>query len=177
MRRGKNGNEKHPNQLPAKNSDTEVFRFVLVVCGEEVRWENSFVWDRRVRQAHAVLPATNKLGRDRRCLGSIGKVSSFRHTTNRWLTYERFPVGRHPVRGSGNGLIFRMGMRWKQFHALDHCLRFVIVEPILTRLKAGDNRMPGLCRMLGSMLAWRTIAATDVPTLRTPTEVKPPTVL
>ena len=53
-------------------------------------------------------------------------------------------------------------------------LRFVIVEPIRTRLEAGNDRMPCFRRMLGRMLARRTVAATDVPTLRTPTEMKPP---
>jgi hypothetical protein len=68
-----------------------------------------------------------------------------------------------------------MRMRRKQLHTLDHPLLLVIVEPILTRLEAGDDRMPCRCRMLGCMLARRTVAATDVPTLRTPAEVKPPT--
>ena len=67
-----------------------------------------------------------------------------------------------------------MRMRWKQLHTLDHPLLLVIVEPILTRLEAGNDRMPCRCRMLGCMLARRTVTATDVPTLRTPAEMKPP---
>jgi hypothetical protein len=51
----------------------------------------------------------------------------------------------------------------------------VIVEPILTRLEAGNDRMPCRRRMLGCMLARRTVAASDVPALRTPAEMKPPT--
>src|SRR5579871_3155565 len=62
----------------------------------------------------------------------------------------------------------------KQLHTLDRSLLLVIVEPILTRLEAGDDRVPRFRRMLGRMLARRTVAATDVSTLRTPTEVKPP---
>ena len=67
-----------------------------------------------------------------------------------------------------------MRMWQKQLGTLDHLPRVVIVEPILTRLEAGNDRMPCCRRMLGRMLARRTVAATDVPTLRTPTEMKPP---
>jgi hypothetical protein len=66
-------------------------------------------------------------------------------------------------------------MRRKQFHTLDHPLLLVIVEPVLTRLKAGYDRMSRRRRMLGRMLTGRIVAAPDVPTLRTPTEMKPPT--
>ena len=66
-------------------------------------------------------------------------------------------------------------MRRKQLHALDHPLLLIIEEPILTWLKTGNDRMPCGRRMLGRMLARRTVAATDVPTLGTPTKMKPPT--
>ncbi len=66
-------------------------------------------------------------------------------------------------------------MRRKQLHALDHRGLVVIVEPILTWLEAGNDRMPGCSCVPGGMLARRAIAASDVPTLRTPTKVKPPT--
>ncbi len=63
----------------------------------------------------------------------------------------------------------------KQFHTLDHLLLLVIEEPVLTRLKAGYDRM--LCRlcMPGCMLTRRAVTASDVPTLRTPAEMEPPT--
>ena len=63
----------------------------------------------------------------------------------------------------------------KQFHTLDHFPLPVIEEPVLTRLKAGDDRMPCCRRVLRCVLTRRTVAASDVPTLRTPTEMKPPT--
>ena len=69
-----------------------------------------------------------------------------------------------------------MRMRRKQLFALDHPLLLVVVEPILARLEAGDDRVPGCRRMLGRMLAGRTVAASDVPTLRTPAEMKPPAI-
>jgi hypothetical protein len=67
----------------------------------------------------------------------------------------------------------RMRMWRKQLHTLNHPPLLVIVAPILTRLEAGNDRMPCCRRMLGRMLTRRTVAATDVPTLRTPTEMKP----
>ena len=71
-------------------------------------------------------------------------------------------------------------MRREQLRTFDHplllvILLFVIEEPILTGLEAGNDRMPCCRRMLGCMLARRTVTATDVPTLRTPAEMKPPT--
>jgi hypothetical protein len=37
------------DRFPAKNSDIEVLRFVLVAHGEEMSCEEAFVWNRRVR--------------------------------------------------------------------------------------------------------------------------------
>src|ERR1700688_740314 len=93
------------------------------------------------------------------------------------LVQERFPVRWHPACGSRSGLSLWMRMLRKQLHTLDrdHVLLFVIEEPILTRLEAGNDRMPGRCRMLGCMLARRTVAAPDVPAFLTPAEMKPPT--
>jgi hypothetical protein len=91
------------------------------------------------------------------------------------LVQERFPVGRYPSCGSRYGLTFGMRMRRKQLHALDHPPLLEVVEPILTRLETDDDRMPCRCRMLGCMLARRTVAATDAPALRAATEMKPPT--
>ena len=57
----------------------------------------------------------------------------------------------------------------------DHPLLLVIVEPVFARLETGDDRMPRRRRMLGCMLARRAVTAPDVPALRTPAEMKPPT--
>ena len=46
--------------FPAKNSYIEVLRFVLVAYDEEVRGEEAFVRNRRVRQIHAVPPVVDK---------------------------------------------------------------------------------------------------------------------
>ena len=68
-----------------------------------------------------------------------------------------------------------MRMRRKQAPALDDPLFLIIIKPILTRLEAGNDRMPGCRRMLGRMLARRAVAATDVSTFGTSAEMKPPT--
>jgi hypothetical protein len=94
---------------------------------------------------------------------------------NSILVQQRFPVGRHSSHRSRHGLILVMRMRRKQPHTLDRCPLLVIVEPILTRLEAGNDRMPRCRGMLGCMLARRTVAASDVPALRAPAEMKPPT--
>jgi hypothetical protein len=90
------------------------------------------------------------------------------------LVQERFPVGWHPSPRSRRGLTFRMCVRRKQRHTFDHPLLFVIVEPVLAGFEAGNDRMPRRCRMLGCMLVWGTVAAPDMPTLRTSAQVKPP---
>jgi hypothetical protein len=87
---------------------------------------------------------------------------------------QRFPIGRNSPCRSRCWLILRMRMRRKQLHTPDHVARLVIEEPILTRLEAGNDRMPCCRGMLGRMLARGTVAATDVPTAGTPTEMKPP---
>src|ERR1700722_7638540 len=87
---------------------------------------------------------------------------------------QRFPIGWNSPCRSRCWLILRMRMWPKQLPPLDHSPLLVVVEPILTRLEAGNDRMPCYRRMFGRMLARRTVAATDVPTLRTPTEMKPP---
>jgi hypothetical protein len=92
------------------------------------------------------------------------------------LVQERFPVGWDLSCGSRCGLTFGMLVRGKQLRTFDHPVLLVIEEPILTRLKAGDDRMPCCLRMLRCMLTRRTVAASDVPALGTSTEMKPPTV-
>src|SRR5579862_1085330 len=69
-----------------------------------------------------------------------------------------------------------MRMRGKQPCALNRLLLFIIEEPILAGLEAGDDRVSGCGRMFGRVLARRTVTTSDVPALRTPTEMKPPTV-
>ena len=62
-------------------------------------------------------------------------------TYNGQLVQQRFPVGGHPSYGSRCGLTFGMRVRRKQFHTFNHPPLLVIEEPVLTRLKAGYDRM------------------------------------
>jgi len=64
------------DQLPAKNPDIEVLRFALVAHGEEVSCEEASLWNRRVREIHAVPPVVDKSGCGRKCRWSKGSVSS-----------------------------------------------------------------------------------------------------
>jgi hypothetical protein len=48
------------DHFPAKNSDVEVLRFVLVAHREEVSCEEAFVRNRRVRPIHALPPVVDK---------------------------------------------------------------------------------------------------------------------
>src|ERR1700722_937391 len=93
----------------------------------------------------------------------------------RQLVQQRFPIGWNSPCRSRRWLIVRMRMWGRQLHTLDHLPLLVIEEPILSRLEAGNDQMTCCRRMLGRMLARRTVAATDVPALCTPTEMKPPT--
>src|SRR5271166_6475978 len=69
-----------------------------------------------------------------------------------------------------------MRMRRNQLRTVERLARLVTVEPILTRLEAGDDRMPRLCRVPGCMLARGAVTATDVSALRAPAEMKPPSI-
>ena len=62
----------------------------------------------------------------------------------------------------------------QQALALENAFPHVVVEPVLKRLKAGDDRMPVAFGMLARVLARRTVAASDIPALRTSTKLKPP---
>ena len=64
------------------------------------------------------------------------------------LVQERFPVAWHSLFGAGSGLIPGMRIRRNQLRTLNHLLLFVVVEPDFAWLKAGDDRMPRLFRML-----------------------------
>jgi hypothetical protein len=81
------------------------------------------------------------------------------------LVQEVFPVCGYSARGSRHGLFRRMRVRAGQGGAFEGFLRSVIVEPVLARLEAIDNRMAGGCVVLRRVLVWRSIAAADVTAL------------
>ena len=88
----------------------------------------------------------------------------------------RFPIGRDPAFGAGDGLAFGMGMWGRQLGALDHALGVKIVEPMLAGLEAGDDVMAGFLGVFCCVLIGGTVAAADVSALGAAAEVVPPTV-
>ena len=60
---------------------------------------------------------------------------------------ERLPVRWDFSRWAWCRLSRWMRMRRQQFYTLDHPFLAVVIEPILPRLEAGRNRMPGYARM------------------------------
>jgi hypothetical protein len=115
------------------------------------------------------------IGRTYRRYQGTGQISGARYTWVTDLVQQRVPISWDFSRRPWCWLIQGMRMRGKQLNALDHGALVIIVEPILTWLEAGNDRMPRFSCVPGRMLTRRAIAATDVPTLRTPTEMKPPT--
>jgi len=124
----------------------------LAVAGGRCRRESSNVtyfssarWDSFTAEAGPGGPAQTRGSAPQ---PSFQKTKRHGDTSNGRLVQERFPVGWHSACRSRYGLTFRMRVRRKQFHAFDHPLLLVIVEPVLTRLKAGYDGMPCRRRML-----------------------------
>jgi len=134
------------DHFPAENSDVEVLRFLVVLT----------VKKGGAKKPSCAIGASGRLMRCP-CCRSIRTRSETptvsrkrficRLLHNGPLVQERFPVGWHPSCGSRCGLISGMRVRWKQFHTFDHPLLLVVVEPVLARFKAGNDRMPCCRRM------------------------------
>src|SRR6266567_8109582 len=84
------------------------------------------------------------------------------------------PVPRYPSLGPGHPLVNRMVLRRRELRPLVGFLGVVAVEPVLIRLEAADERMPGGRGVRGRVLHRRGVAAADVPALRAPAQVHPP---
>ena len=137
--------------------------------------QNQFVVEHNLRTFLEKAVVVRDSGPGRRALPSAHLARSHPCKIDRRpLVQQRLPVGWYPSRRSRYGLTFRMRVRRRQFHTPDHPLLLVIEEPVLARLKAGYDRMPGCRRMLRCVLTRRTVTASDVPTFRTPAEMKPP---
>jgi hypothetical protein len=154
-----------------------VYREVAVsrVVGSAIVCSGPNVGDTQIKAATCAVQIRRCFKQD---LWHVGSRDDRVYSTNvrlRQLVQERFPVGWHSACGSRGGLTCGMRVRRKQFHTFDHPLLLVIKEPVLTRLEAGNDRMPCCRRMLGCMLTRRTVTASDVPALRAPAEMKPPT--
>jgi hypothetical protein len=90
---------------------------------------------------------------------------------------QALPICRDGPRWSGCGLIQRMANRGGELRSCEHLSRTVVVEPMLTRLKAHDDRMARGGVVLRGVLVWRSVAAADVPALRASAKMQPPCAL
>ncbi len=92
------------------------------------------------------------------------------------LVEEAFPVCGYPARRPRHRLTRRMRVRAGQLGTVKSFSRSIVVEPILPRLEAIDDRMAGFRAVLRRMLARRTVAAADVPAFGASAQVQPPSV-
>src|SRR5215469_145760 len=68
-----------------------------------------------------------------------------------------------------------MVFRWRQFGAVAvKLVGLEAPEPVLTRLEASDDRVPGRGGVGARVLGRRCVAAADVPALGAPPQVEPP---
>ena len=77
--------------------------------------------------------------------------------------------------GTGRGLFERMVLRRGKVRPFMEQLVGVAVEPVFTGLIRANPLMVLLASMPARVLSGRSIAATDVAALRTPTQMEPPT--
>lgn len=85
------------------------------------------------------------------------------------------PIRWYPPRRARNRLIFGMAFRCCEFGAVDVSLPLVVPKPSLTWLKALDHGVTNAVCVPCCVLGGRAVAASNVTTLRTAPEVKPPT--
>src|SRR5437588_10365065 len=88
--------------------------------------------------------------------------------------YVHPPVAWYPPLRPGHSLVDRVMLRRRERGPLVGLLGVVTVEPVLARLEAADERVPGLGRVRGRVLHGRGVTAADVPALRAPAQVYPP---
>lgn len=86
-----------------------------------------------------------------------------------------------PVRGDAAGrsrcrLPARVMRGLRQSRAFVKLLSPVVPEPVLPRLEALDDRVPGLPRMVRGVLGGRGVTTTDMSALRAAAQVQPPAI-
>jgi hypothetical protein len=85
------------------------------------------------------------------------------------------PIGRHAALRSRHGLLYRMVCGRSKRLRLEELVSAVVVEPVFARLEARNDGVLGLVGVRRRMLRRRVVTASDVATLRTATQVEPPT--
>src|SRR5215472_8261168 len=86
----------------------------------------------------------------------------------------RPPVGRHSSGRAWHRLGGRTVLRWRQGGPVVKLVGLEAPEPVLTRLEASDDRVPGRGGVGARVLGRRRVAAADVPALGAPPQVEPP---
>jgi hypothetical protein len=84
------------------------------------------------------------------------------------------PVRRDPPLRSRHWLVDRMLSRRGKRGTSNELFAAVVIKPILARLKAGDNRMARLVRVVCGVLRGGIIAAPDVAASGAATQMQPP---
>src|SRR5579871_1524988 len=87
----------------------------------------------------------------------------------------RLPIIRHLPSRARHRLILRVPPWFGESLATDHFVGPIVIKPRFSRFETSQDRVLGRMKVLGRMLAWRSVAAADMPTLGTTPQVKPPT--
>src|SRR5580698_6418539 len=86
------------------------------------------------------------------------------------------PVSRHPSFGPRNWLAHRMVQWTGERRPIEGLVCAEVPEPVLTWLETSNHHVSRMPSVRRRVLRRRAVAASDVATLRTPAQVKPPTV-
>ena len=132
--------------------------------------------DRCGRAAHPRLPdLASSSSSTCRCSSSrsgSGATGSEAEPQLRWLSQSG---GTRPA-GPGTGWSGRMLVWRGELRSLRELVGHEVVEPVLVRLEAPNDRVLLVDGVMAGMLGWRRVAAADMAAMRAPTEVVPPPV-
>jgi hypothetical protein len=77
----------------------------------------------------------------------------------------KLPIRGNPSAGSRDRLLHRVMRRRREAWTRDKIFGPIVEEPVFTGLEARDDGVACLASVLGRMLSWGIVAASDVPTL------------
>src|SRR5437764_15388191 len=127
------------------------------------------------RPSNSILRQTGEVICRRRVRQSTARTRSTRNDVGgSGLVKTYLPVQRHTTPRTGNRLVRGVVRWWCEPRPLHVVISSVVVEPVLTRLEARQDRMARGAGVRRCMLRWRLVATTDMAAGRAPTQVKPP---
>jgi len=91
-----------------------------------------------------------------------------------WLVEVALPVARYVAGGTWRRLVQRMVLRWRQWWAFHAFVGCVVVEPLLARLEAADDRVAAGSGVSACVLARRRVTTADVAAASAAAQVEPP---